>query len=91
MYLFACALRSEVLLHSQSQTKSVDRSMADSTAFIYRVNSACFVQVNRLLLSKTYKKNFGGTNFWSGRNDFELGRNDFELGRNDFELGRNDF
>ena len=55
MYLFACALRSEVL-HSQSQTKSVDRLMADSTAFTYRVNSACFVQVNRLLLSKTYKK-----------------------------------
>ena len=39
-------------------------------------NSACFVQVNHLLLAKSYEKNFGRTIFWSGRNDFELGRND---------------
>ena len=44
MYLFAYALRSEVLLHSQSQTKSVDRSMADSGA----PNDAIFPNVSEV-------------------------------------------
>ena len=37
-----------------------------------------------------FMKNFGRTNFWSGRNYFQFGRNDFELGRDNFRLGRND-
>ena len=35
-------------------------------AFTCRVNSACFVQLNRLLLSKTYKKPSGELIFGRG-------------------------
>ena len=45
------------------------------------LNTVCFVQVNYLLLSKSYEKISADTSsrsidFWSGRIDFELGRDD---------------
>ena len=41
--------------------------------FSLRVNSACFVQVNRLLLSKTYKKPSGELIFGQGETTFSWG------------------
>ena len=52
------------------------------------LNSVCFVQVNHLLLAKSYK-NFG----WINETTLKLGRNDSESewnDRNSSESGRND-
>ena len=48
-----------------------------------RSQQCLFCLGNHLLLSKSYEKNFGRTNFWSWRIDF-LSDNEY-----DFEIGRN--
>ena len=50
-------------------------------AFTYTVNSSCFVQVNPLLLSKTYKKPSGELTFGRGETTSSWGETD--LGQND--------
>ena len=48
--------------------------------FTYRVNSACFVQVNRLLLSKKYKKLSGELTFGRGETTLSWGETTLSWG-----------
>ena len=71
-------------------------------AFTCRVNSACFVQVNRLFLSTTYKKPLGELIFGRGETTFSWGETTFSWGETtlswgettlswgETDLGRND-
>ena len=108
MYLFDYTRWSEVLLHSHSKVKPqsplIDqwpsctwKLSGPSTAFTYRVNSACFVQVNRLLLSKTYKKlifgqgeptvSWGETTFSWGETTLSWGETTLSWGETTLSLG----
>ena len=56
--------------------------------FSLRVNSACFVQVNRLLLSKTYKKPSGELIFGRGETTFSWEKMTLSWGQTTLSWGK---